>query len=180
MFALSIDDELHLKMLEGDEVERVFVLIQQNRTHLDSWLRWSGRIQTLQDTQNLIERFLAKTSAGDGFHAGIWYKGQLVGGLVCHFINRESRKSEIGYWLAAEATGKGLATRASAAVIDYLFAQEKLHRVEIQAAVDNVRSRAIAERLGFTLEGIKRDSEWLTNRFADHALYSLLAHEWHR
>lgn len=180
MFPLKIDESTELRVLEIQDAETVFALIQGNRAYLDSWLRWSGRIQTLEDTQNLIQRFAQKFKDGDGFHAGIWHENQLAGGLVCHYINRESYKSEIGYWLGEKFTGKGLATRASACVIDMLFTEEKMHRIEIQSAVDNVRSRAIADRLGFKLEGIKRDSEWLTNRFADHALYSILAHEWKR
>ncbi|MBI5930132.1 MAG: GNAT family N-acetyltransferase [Chloroflexi bacterium] len=171
---LRVDDEIALRQFDLADAETMFNLILQNRTHLDTWLRWSGRIQTLQDTQALIQRFAEKSVQGDGFHAGLWYKNELAGGVVCHFINRESHKTEIGYWLAEQYVGYGLVTRACRAVIGYLFEREKMHRVEIQAAVENSRSRAIAERLGFTLEGIKRQSDWLTNRYADHAMYSLL------
>ncbi len=175
---LSVDDEITLRQFDVADAETMFNLILQNRTHLDTWLRWSGRIQTLHDTQALIERFAEKSRQGDGFHAGLWYKNELAGGVVCHFINRESNKTEIGYWLGERYVGYGLVTRACRGVITYLFEHEKMHRVEIQAAVENLRSRAIAERLGFALEGIKRQSDWLTNRYADHAMYSVLAHEW--
>jgi ribosomal-protein-serine acetyltransferase len=60
-----------------------------------------------------------------------------------------------------------------------MIADDQMHRVELICMVDNARSRAVAERLGFTLEGIKRESEWINGAFRDHALYSLLAHEWH-
>ena len=156
----------------------MFALIMQNRAHLDRWLRWSGRIQTQVDTRALIERFAAKQAAGDGFHAGMWEHDRLIGGIVCHAINRESSKTEIGYWLGAEFVGKGRVTRACRAVISALFEQEKMHRIEIQCATDNRASRAVAERLGFTLEGIKRESEWITTGFRDHAIYSLLDREW--
>jgi ribosomal-protein-serine acetyltransferase len=101
-----------------------------------------------------------------------------VGGLVCHAIHWESRKTEIGYWLAAEAVGKGLATQAARAALDYLFRELKLNRVEILCAVDNERSQAIPKRLGFTQEGVLRQAHWITNRYVDHALYALLAEEW--
>ena len=178
LFPLSIPYDLELRPLTDDDAERMFALITHNRAHLDAWLRWSGRVQTVDDVSALIQRFTAKQLAGDGFHAGIWFQGQFAGGLVCHFINRESNKTEIGYWLGAAYTGKGIITRACRSVITNLFAHEKMHRVEIQCVVENKPSRAVAERLGFTLEGIKRESDWITSAYRDHCMYALLDREW--
>lgn len=178
IFPLKINDEAELRPLTLDDAEAVFALVEANRADFDHWMRWTGRIKSADDARKIITRFADKWAAGDGFHAGIWLNGVLVGGFVCHSINHESKKTEIGYWLSAEVVGRGLVTGAARAVLAYLFEVEKLHRVEIQCAVDNIRSRAVAEWLGFTLEGTLRESEWLTTRFADHALYSLLDREW--
>ena len=178
MFPLQLDKESELRPFAAADAEALFDLIRRNRAHLDPWLRWSGRVQSLEDTRQLIQRFADKQALGDGFHAGLWLADQLAGGVVVHFINRESRKSEIGYWLGAEYVGRGLVTRAARAVIERLFTVEGLHRIEIQAVTDNQPSRAVAERLGFRLEGIKRDSEWVTSAFRDHALYALLEPDW--
>jgi ribosomal-protein-serine acetyltransferase len=178
LFPYHVDHEITLGLLQETDAADIFELLQRNRAHLDPWLRWSGRVKTIEDTTALIRRFQQKHVDGDGFHIGIWKQNKLTGGLVCHYINRESSKTEIGYWLAAEYIGRGLVTRTVQVVIQYLFVVEKMHRIEIQCATDNLPSRAVAERLGFTLEGIKRESEWLTSRYADHYLYSLLAHEW--
>ncbi len=180
MFPAYIDDGIVLRPLEAPDSAAMFDLIARNRAHLDPWLRWSGRIKAREDAEQLIQRFAAKYAAGDGFHAGLWVDEVLAGGIVAHFINRESCKTEIGYWLGAEFTGKGLVTRACRVVIDSLFADEQLHRIEIQCVTDNQRSRAVAERLGFRFEGIKRESEWITSAFRDHALYALLDYEWRR
>ena len=157
MFPMQLDAEIVLRPFADADAEAFFDLIRRNRAHLDPWLRWSGRVQSLDDTRQLIARFAEKQALGDGFHAGLWVEQQLAGGVVVHFINRESRKSEIGYWLGAEYVGRGLVTRAARAVIERLFTDEGLHRIEIQAVTDNQPSRAVAERLGFTLEGIKRE-----------------------
>ncbi|MBD3643181.1 GNAT family protein, partial [Alcanivorax sp.] len=53
-----------------------------------------------------------------------------------------------------------------------------LNKIEIRCAVDNHRSRAIAERLGFTHEATLSQSEWLYTGYVDQALYSLLATEY--
>ncbi len=178
MFPLRIDTELELRPLTTADEDAFLSLIVANRAHLDQWLRWSGRVHTLADAQALIERFATKHAAGDGFHAGLWLNDQLVGGIVCHYVNRESHRSEIGYWLSAGYTGRGIVTRACRGAIAELFTREDLHRLEIQCATDNVASRAVAERLGFAFEGVKRESEWITTRYCDHAIYSLLRHEW--
>lgn len=177
-FPVKLDDTALLRPLTTDDTRALFAVLGANSAHLDPWLRWSGRIKTVADVQHYLDRFTQKWAYGDGFHAGIWMGDDLAGGLVCHNINRESRKSEIGYWLAKDYVGRGLATLAARAALRYLFDVEKMHRVEIQCAVDNVRSRAIPERLGFTFEGILRESEWLTTQFADHAVYSMLDREW--
>jgi len=70
-------------------------------------------------------------------------------------------------------------TLAVRALIDHAFGAWELHRVMIQAGVGNARSRAVAERLGFTLEGVLREAErYLDGRYIDLAVYGLLASEW--
>jgi ribosomal-protein-serine acetyltransferase len=116
--------------------------------------------------------------SGTGFHSGIWTNGQLAGGVVCRDLDPQHRHAEIGYWLGAEFVGHGLAIGASKKAIDYLFLRRRMHRIEMQCGVDNIRSRAIPERLGFRLEGIRRESHWITTEFVDHAVYGLLESEW--
>ncbi len=177
-FPIQVDEHTLLRPFAIKEASTMFALITENRAHLDAWLRWSGKIQSVADTQALIQRFADKLAQNDGFHGGLWQGDILVGGLVCHYINREGYKSEIGYWLAKSATGGGIITNACKKVISALIADEKIHRIEIQCMVGNKPSRAVAERLGFSYEGIKRQSEWINGAFQDHAVYSLLAHEW--
>lgn len=102
------------------------------------------------------------------------------GGGAIGFVSAGERRpgvSEIGYLLAAEASGQGIAAEAVAAVIDRLFAEGQ-RRVFADTDPDNRSSRALLERLGFTLEGVLR-GEWETHiGVRDTALYGLLAHEW--
>ena len=66
-------------------------------------------------------------------------------------------------------------TACCRAVIAHAFDVWKLHRVTIECATENARSRGVPERLGFTLEGTIRGIEWLHDHFVDHAMYSLLS-----
>ena len=69
-------------------------------------------------------------------------------------------------------------TLAVRALVEHAFRGLRVHRVEIRAAVDNVRSRAIPERLGFTNEGVLRGAQRFPDRYEDLVVYSLLAPEW--
>ena len=160
------------------DVPAIHDLIERERAHLDKWLRWSARVRTSEDVSAMVERFAAKQAEGDGFHWGIWQGDALAGGVICHYINRIDRSAELGYWLGTGFTGKGLATRASASAVELLLQDEQLHRLEMICGVANTRSRAVAERLGFTNEGTRRESYWITDRFVDHVIYGLLAREW--
>ncbi len=71
-------------------------------------------------------------------------------------------------------------TKALNALIQYGFEELGLNRIQIKVAVENKKSRALPERLGFTQEGIIRQAEWLYDHYVDHVMYGLLADEWNK
>ena len=175
---LDLGDGVTARSLRTADAPAVHALLAANRATLDRWLRWSSGIQTLADAEALVATFREKEALGDGFHLGIWEGRDLLGGAVCWYVHPQNWNAEVGTWLAAEATGRGLATRAAQAVVRHLFSERRLHRVEMQCGAENDASRAVAERCGFTLEGVRRESHWVTDRFVDHAVYGVLDREW--
>jgi ribosomal-protein-serine acetyltransferase len=93
-------------------------------------------------------------------------------------INARARSAEVGYWLDAEFEGRGLVTRAVTAVLDYAFGTLGVARVALPTTVDNTRSRGVAERLGFTQEGLLREAAAFPGERRDLVIYGLLAREW--
>jgi ribosomal-protein-serine acetyltransferase len=90
-----------------------------------------------------------------------------------------NRAASLGYWLSEDEEGRGTMTDPVRALVAHSFTQWKLNRVEIRADVENVRSRAIPERLGFRQEGILRQAYRVSeDRYSDDAVYSMLASEW--
>ncbi len=69
-------------------------------------------------------------------------------------------------------------TAAAGAMLEYLFTVLDLRRAELRIRTSNARSRGVAERLGFTLEGIKRQAAWTDDVPGDMACYGLLREEW--
>lgn len=178
MIKLSISPELQARSLILSDADKVIALIEQNREHLDRWLRWSSSLQSRSSVVSFIKSFVAKEEAGDGFHLGLWLGDQLIGGVVCWYIHIENRNAEIGYWLGKDYTGNGYATLSAKAILAHLLIENNVHRVEMQCGVSNESSRGVAERCGLTLEGVRRESHWITDRFVDHAVYSILEREW--
>jgi [ribosomal protein S5]-alanine N-acetyltransferase len=88
------------------------------------------------------------------------------------------RRAELGYWLAAEAWGRGYATEACRALIDFGFAECALARIYAQVLAGNVASMRVLEKLGMVSEGIRRQHVRKDRRLCDVALYGILRDEW--
>jgi RimJ/RimL family protein N-acetyltransferase len=87
--------------------------------------------------------------------------------------------AELGYWTRADARGQGVAPRAVRLVSRWLFEEQDAGRVQLRAEVENVPSQRVAEKAGFTREGVLRSSGWSErrNRRLDFVVYSLLPPE---
>lgn len=79
-----------------------------------------------------------------------------------------------GYWIAATAAGRGLATRAVGEILDYAFDELGLHRVEAGTHVDNIASQRVLEHNGFTRVGTLRRHLLIGGVWHDHYLYELI------
>ena len=65
-------------------------------------------------------------------------------------------------------------------MLDHIFDELGLHRVEIRCGTGNLRSCAIPERLGFTREGVVREAEWVNDRWVDLVVWGILEEDWRR
>lgn len=178
MFELRGDAGLSIRSYHEADAPILFAAVEANRAHLDAWLPWVEQTRSADDAREFIHLAARQWADHLGFQGGIFTGEELAGGIGCRPIDWANRRVEIGYWLAQSAQGRGLATSAARLLIGHCFAEWKLHRVEIRCAAGNARSCAIAERLGFTFEGIQREAQWLHGKGMDLRLYSLLAREW--
>lgn len=166
-----------LRLLDKSDAEELYALIDANRDYLMRWLPWAAG-QTLQDTLAFIHRTREQLANNDGFQMTIVDDGKIVGIVGFVGVSWQHRSTTIGYWLAESAQGCGTMTRAVRALANHALETWQLNRVEIRAGVDNARSRAIPERLGFNQEGVLRDAELIGDRYVDQAVYAMLAREW--
>ena len=178
MFGRDLGAGIRLTLLEERHAAELYDLIDRNRNHLRVWMPWLDWNTTPADSQTFIKASLERFAVGNGLDAGIWFEGVLAGVIGLHYINYNSRKTEIGYWLGADFSGHGIMTKTCSALLEHCFEDLKLHRVEIRCAEQNFKSCAIPERLGFGLEGTMRDAEWLYDHFVSHKIYGLLEDDW--
>jgi ribosomal-protein-serine acetyltransferase len=177
MEALAIRPDAVLRPYSEEDAAELTAVVAENRAHLARWMPWAATYG-YQDSLDYIAKTRAQTEAGDGFEGAIVVGGEIVGGAGLHSVDRLNRSTSIGYWLAADAVGSGLMTATVRALLDLAFGGWELHRVVIEAVVDNARSRAVPERLGFTVEGIAREAKRIRGRYEDAALYAMLASDW--
>lgn len=103
---------------------------------------------------------------------------QVVGSVQLFDILWGSRRTaSAGYWLAQDATGRGLATWSLAMIIDLALLEAGLHRVEVGIRPDNPRSLAVAARLGLPEEGERRGLMHVDGAWHDHRTFALLAED---
>lgn len=178
LFERVIDSDLQLRMLQEQDAEQLFTVADINRTHLREWLPWLDNFRTFENSLDYIHSTQQQHSINEGFACAILYRRRFVGVVGYHPIRWANRSVELGYWLSKDAGGKGIMTRSCSIMIDYAFHELGLNRVAIPIATGNLKSRAVAQRLGFKQEGVVRDAEWLYDHFVDHALYAMLRREW--
>jgi RimJ/RimL family protein N-acetyltransferase len=100
--------------------------------------------------------------------------GGLFGSIALNEVDPEHRRAQVGYWLAREARGAGHATRAVRMICDWGFRTLALGRIDLLAATGNAPSQRVAERAGFTREGVLRSYMHLSEGRQDMVAFGLL------
>lgn len=175
----KIDEDLSLKLVAEKDAPILFELTSASREYLREWLPWVDKTKTVEDTKTYIQNCVTEYAENKSMTTVILYKGKEVGVVSFNTMDWSNQNASIGYWLGEEFQGKGIMTRAVSGLTTLAFQDLGLHRVDIQAATENTKSRHIPERLGFVKEGCLRQSEWVAGRFVDHILYAMLEDDWH-
>ncbi|MFC4777343.1 GNAT family N-acetyltransferase [Paenibacillus sp. GCM10023252] len=178
MFTYQLRQDIHLQLLETRHALTVLEVIEANRAYLGRFLPWVSSTHDENDVRSFIQVELKRFSENKGFSCGIFYNNQYAGNIGVHDINWDSRYTSIGYWLSEEHQGKGIMTDACRAMINYLFNELGLNKIEIRARTDNPKSQAIPIRLGFQKEGTLRAIEFNDGQYHDHVVYGLLRTDW--
>ena len=101
----------------------------------------------------------------------------VLGGVSLNNVELEQGRAAIGYWLASHARGRGVATHAVRLICGWAFEDLRLARLELTCGPDNRGSQGVAERCGFTREGVLRSHMPFKGGRRDTVVFSLLPGE---
>jgi ribosomal-protein-serine acetyltransferase len=175
---IKVDEDIYLSELSVQNAKELFGLVDGNRNHLRRWLSWVDKTRDINNTIDYIQSTQQQDIYSGRMVLEVWYKGELAGLIDLHGGDSLNMKAEIGYWIAEKFQGKGITTKACRAFINYAFHEMGLNRIAIRCAEDNIKSRAVPERLNFKFEGIEREGQHLYGKFVDLYVYTILKKEW--
>ena len=152
--------------------------VVQSYDHLKASMPWATDKQTITETERIVRQFTANYLTHTDFCLGMFApNGRLLGGGGFHLRHgpMKARTAEIGLWIRGDEASKGLGTAIVAAQITWAWSHWPWQRLVWKCDSNNIGSRKVAERNGFTLEGTMRKEFCdVTGERRDTCIYALL------
>jgi ribosomal-protein-serine acetyltransferase len=156
---------------------QVNAAVVESLTQLKDWMPWATTPQTMDKTLEFCRSAQAKFLLRQelNYRLCLSKTDTVIGACGVHHINWDIPNCEIGYWCRTTYSGRGLMTEGVGAIVKMLRQTLHMKRIEIRADSRNVRCRALAERLSFTLEGIlRKDLVGVDGKPYDACVYALV------
>jgi len=168
----DLGDGCSLTLRDLSTVDAVHDLVRANLERLRAAEPWAWASVSREALVLHTEQLLGQYAMDRAVPCVIRVHDRIVGSASLA-LDPYLGQASLGYWIDAGYEGRGVVRRAASALVD--VARERgSARVEVRTGVDNVRSRALAERLGFRHEGTLRSALPLGPRRVDVAVYGLV------
>lgn len=142
---------------DGPEINEA---IRESLNELRPWMPFARSMPAVEETEQYVREsqiaYLGRTTLNMLIHRK--KDGKYVGNIGLHHVDWDCRRFEIGYWIRSSCSGNGYMTEAVNGITDFAIQVLEASRIEIRCSALNGRSAAVAERAGFTLDGILRKS----------------------
>lgn len=176
-FPSSFESErLIIRMPFMEDVDAVWEAIVHSAKNLKPFMHWAQTLPKKEETKENLRQAIGDFIARKDLRLHVFLKdsGEFIGSSGLHNIDWTIPKFEIGYWLDARYEGKGYMTEAVQRISQFAFEELSAKRLEIRCDSDNIRSRAVASRARFELEGIlKQDRRSADGKtFRDTCIYA--------
>lgn len=165
---------------QSDSVE-LLALFKNNRRYLAQWLQPQPEALRVQNIIDLIKEDHLYVKKGLRLDLGIFdsLDDRILGRIALHSVDYGIQRSAgLSYWIAEDASGKGLMTEAMATIISFAFEEACLHRIWLNILSDNKPSQAIATKLGFRKEGELKQNLFINGSWQNSTLFAMLEDEY--
>jgi RimJ/RimL family protein N-acetyltransferase len=173
-------DRLVIRCYNPEDAKLLKSSIDKNISYLQPWMPWALNEPTSIDEKiELLRLFRSNFDSSKDFCYGIFDETEkyLIGGTGLHTKNGKD-VFEIGYWIAEEYSTNGYATEVAKSLVIAGLSVNGIDRIEIHCDPRNIRSSKIPEKLGFSLECIrKRIYTKFPNEFRDSMVWTLFKSE---
>jgi RimJ/RimL family protein N-acetyltransferase len=172
-------EHLVLRCWDPDDAPLLKAAVDANLDYLRPWMPWIRFEPTSLDAKvDLLRGFRAKFDTSVDFTYGVFNKSETEVWGGCGLHRRAGPEVlEIGYWITQTQTGRGLATELARALTTAAFEVDGIDRVEIHHEPANLRSRRVPEKLGFTLEAVRRRTNTdFPGEFRDSVIWTTFRH----
>jgi ribosomal-protein-serine acetyltransferase len=154
--------------------------VKDSLPELCEWLPWAHPNYTREEAAAFVRDSVAAWREGRAYDYAIRPISDPefhLGNISIWSVSRLGRTGEIGYWVRSDRTSQGVATEVTTRMVRLGFEELDFHKINLRIAIGNRASERVAEKLGFTKEGVLREELMIRGRWVDHTLYSLLVHE---
>ncbi|MCO8272013.1 GNAT family N-acetyltransferase [Actinoplanes sp. TRM 88003] len=165
------------RLLTVDDAAEMAEQLRANREFLAPWdPDRSDEYFTEAGQRRVLADMLRQHSSGSALPHAIVENGRILGRIALTNIARGPFLSgTLGYWVAHEANGRGVATAAVARIVGLAFTDLGLHRVEAGTLVNNIGSQRVLENNKFQRYGLAPRYLWIAGAWRDHVLFQRLA-----
>lgn len=174
------NDRLILQRFSKRDAQTLDEAIKVSLSDLNQWLPWARMDYTQSDTTAFIRESIQAWKEDRAWDYSIRLKDdpkRHLGNISFWTVSKLGKIAEIGYWIRSDETKQGLCTEAMELLLAETFSSMGYHKVVLRIAVGNDASDRVAEKLGFTREGILREELLIRGNWVDHSLWSLLDRE---
>lgn len=172
--------DVRLRLVDPEDAAELAALLAANREFLAPWdpLRDDAYFTPERQRADLAQA-LRREAEGRTVPYAILLDGRLVGRININDVVRGAFESaHLGYWVAQDVTGRGVATAAVAEVARRAFTELGLHRLQADTLVHNAASQRILFRNGFTRIGLAPRYLRIAGSWQAHLLHQLLVEDW--
>ncbi|MEJ2355154.1 MAG: GNAT family N-acetyltransferase [candidate division WOR-3 bacterium] len=125
-----------------------------------------------------ISTHQAKFEEGEAIHFAIVLKsGEVLIGVIGLNVNKDYNRAELGYWIGEEFWGRGYATEAARAVVEYGFLRLSLHKITSSHFARNPASGKVMRKIGMKKEGFRKEHVIKWGKYEDLIDYAIFATE---